>query len=89
MYTYRCAGARDASVSLVVGGGFNTGDVLYLSAPNRNDAAEAGVTLGGAPIADDATWNGHRVPLTASSVAGEIDVNVPACTAAIVRLSTV
>ncbi len=59
--------------------------VVRLSAPNGDISAKSGVTLGGAPIGDDGTWNGSWTPLPATAGGGEFTIKVPPASAAIVK----
>jgi hypothetical protein len=79
-------GARAARVTLAPGPGYTGGQVMFLTAPGGEVAAKTGVTLGGAPIRQDGTWEGAWTRLAVSS-AGPFRVQVPAASAAIVRLS--
>ena len=61
--------------------------VIFLRARN-NDVAEgsAGVTLGGAPIKEDGSWNGHWTPLPSSAVRNNaISLTLPPAGAAVVK----
>jgi hypothetical protein len=78
--------AGTVSVGLDVGPGYTRGQVLFLTAPHGDVAAQTGVALGGAVIREDGTWEGAWTPLAASP-AGAFTVKVPAASAAIVRLS--
>jgi len=60
--------------------------VMFLAAPGGDVTAQTGVTLGGAPIREDGSWEGSWTPLAPASAA-VFKVNVPAASAAIVRLS--
>jgi hypothetical protein len=77
--------ARAANVTLDPGPGYARGQALYLTAPDGDVAAQTGVTLGGAAIKQDGTWEGTWTPL-APSPAGVFTVKVPASSAAIIRL---
>jgi len=73
--------AKDAAVTLQSDIHFSRADQMLLTAPTGDVAAQTGLTLGGAKINDDATWNGKWTPADASTV------HVPAASIAIIRLS--
>lgn len=79
-------GRRDADVILQTGGTYTRDQVIRLTAPDGNVAAQDGVTLGGNPIHHDGSWTEHWTDLPATPANGEISVKVPACSALIVRL---
>jgi hypothetical protein len=79
-----CSGARAAKVTLAAPGGAKRAEVIFLTAPGGDAAANTGVTLGGAAINADSPWVGKWKPLPASH--GEYAVKVPATSAAIVRI---
>lgn len=62
-------------------------EVMFLTAPNSDVAAKAGVTLGGAEIQDDATWTGNWTPLPAPTAKGKFTLKLPPATAALVRFT--
>jgi len=80
------AAAGGATVALDAGPGYARGQVLSLTAPGSDVAAQTGVTLGGVAIREDGTWEGTWTPLAPSS-AGVFTMKVPAASAAIARLS--
>jgi hypothetical protein len=71
----------DLSVRLDPGAGYERARVMFLRAPSDDASATTAVTLGGAAVADDATWKGAWTPLTAPWT-----VTLPRASAAIVRL---
>ena len=79
-------GARVARATLVVQPGSGSAEIMYLSAPDGDVTARTGITLGGASI-NDGSWDGKWAPLSAGS-GRKIEVDVPAASAAIVRIST-
>jgi hypothetical protein len=81
------ARARDADVTIAPGNSYTHGQVMFLTAPQSDITASAGVTLGGAPIADNGSWSGTWTSLTASFTNGHFSVKVPAAAAAIVQLT--
>ncbi len=78
-------GAKVAKVAIVPPGSAKNAMVIFLSVPDNNLAAKTGVTLGGASITDNG-WDGKWTPL-ALDQAGQCAVNIPATSAAIVKLS--
>jgi hypothetical protein len=73
-------GARNAAISVTQNAGTSShGQVIFLNVPGNDIAATNGVTLGGAQIQSDGTWNGNWSPLDSSTVM------VPAASVAIVR----
>ena len=81
------AAARAASVTITPKGfDRDTAKAIFLTAPGGNLQATSGITLGGAPILNNAPWDGRWTPLSPASNAGCVVV-VPAASAAIVKLS--
>jgi hypothetical protein len=80
------AGARDAAVTIVPHGSVS-GDVMgmFLTAPNGNIAATNGLTLGGAPLVNDAPWQGQWTSL-GSFTNGQCLVTVPVASAAVLKI---
>ncbi len=76
----------DILVEFKPNSGYATAHTISLRAPNNDIAATTGVTLGGASIAEDGSWNGTWQPLSASE-AGEFQLRLPAASAAIVKLT--
>ena len=79
------SGAREAEVTLAAPASAGRAEVIFLTAPNGDAAAKAGVTLGGAAITADAPWLGKWAPLPAGQ-AGQCVLKVPAASAAVVRI---
>lgn len=79
------AGARAAKVTIASPGTSGHAEIIYLAAPNGDVAAKTGITLGGAPI-DNGSWGGTWTALTFGEAGGS-HVNVPAASAAVVKLS--
>jgi hypothetical protein len=73
--------AHDAVVSIANGAAPLPGHVIFLKAPDNDIAATNGVTLGGAQIQNDGTWNGNW-----SSSLNCSTVTVRSATAAIIRI---
>ena len=80
------AGAREAKVTIAAKDSYRHGEVMFLVAPHGDVAATSGITLGGALIQEDGTWNGHWTALAPASATGRFTINLPAASAAVVRL---
>ncbi|MDB6017626.1 MAG: hypothetical protein JWR19_2115 [Pedosphaera sp.] len=80
-------GAHDAKVTLTPGDAYAKGTVMYLTGPQGDVAATSGITLGGAPIKDNASWKGKWTKLAKPSASGEFTVKLPAATAAVIKLT--
>jgi hypothetical protein len=82
-------GARDAAVRIAVPKGsiLRKAQIISLQVPRGDVAATAGITLGGAAIYKDGTWNGAWRSLRARSGRALLEINVPAASAVVVRLS--
>jgi hypothetical protein len=86
------ATARDAKISINQNSaGFMHGQIIFLTAPNNDVAATSGETLGDALIQNDGSWSGTWKPLGEPMVHNLADgvffVNIPAASAAILKLS--
>src|ERR1035437_4576642 len=86
------ATARDAKISINQNSaGFMRGQIIFLTAPNNDVTATSGETLGDAPIQNDGSWSGTWKPLGEPMVhnlaGGVFFVNIPAVSAAILKLS--
>jgi len=79
--------AHDALIKLNVGDAYSHAQFMRLAAPENNLAATTGVTLGGAQIQDDGSWDGHWSPLNQPATGGQITVDVPASSAVVIKLS--
>jgi hypothetical protein len=83
------ANARGTLVSFYPSAIYGSGEFIYLNSPDNDVAATTGVTLGGAEIKPDGTWNGNWHSLGTLFPAREgqfpIGVEVPPATAAVVR----
>jgi hypothetical protein len=79
-------GARAAAVDIVAGG-FPSGSAvaLFLTGPAGDLTATKGITLGGAPITNQAPWQGQWAALNPPAN-GEWAVTVPAGSAAIIKI---
>ncbi|MGA2440962.1 MAG: hypothetical protein ABSH08_08385 [Tepidisphaeraceae bacterium] len=78
---------RDAAVTTDAGKAYLHGEVQFLANDRHDIAGKTGITLGGAPIRDDASWAGKWSPLQAPAQAGQFTITVPAATAAIIKLT--
>jgi hypothetical protein len=76
---------HDAIVVLSPKASYGEAQVTFLAGPGSDISATSGVTLGGAAIQDDGSWQGNwkRQPPTSD---GKFEIVVPAATAAIVKL---
>ncbi len=79
-------GARNSTVTLGPGATYSGGQVWNLRQTAGDVTATTGVTLGGAAIAGDGSWNGTSSPISPSS-SGTFTVSVPAASAVIVQLT--
>jgi len=61
-------------------------EIVVLSAPGGSIAAASGITLAGAQISEDAAWEGKWKALPSESGNRQIVVELPAATAAVVRM---
>jgi hypothetical protein len=77
---------KAASVTLAAEG-YAKAESMTLTVPGSDIAATSGVTFGGAAIGDDATWNGHWTALPASDAPGHLNVEIPAASAIVLKLS--
>ncbi len=79
-------GSHDAQVTIAAGADYASAATISLTAPNGDLSVKTGLTLGGAPINGDGTWNGTwsaKMP----GADGKFTVTVPAASAMIVKLS--
>jgi hypothetical protein len=80
-------GARAAAVTIAPDGILPANAAaMFLTAPDGNLQAIHGVTLGGAPITNDAPWVGKWTALN-SKTNGQCTVTVPPASAAVVKLA--
>lgn len=77
--------AHDAKITLNTGKSYEKGQALFLANASHDIADKTGITLGGAPIGDDASWKGQWSPLPSSSRG--FTITVPAASAAVIELS--
>jgi hypothetical protein len=80
------SGARAANVIVEADGTALSGDEIFLTAPNDDVTAKTGITLGGDTINNDRPWLGKWTPIN-SIQGGRCEVQVPAATAAIVKIA--
>jgi hypothetical protein len=79
--------AQDAAVSITLPDKFTHGAESALVVAGGDIASTTGVTLGGASIADDGTWNGAWADLPAPPQAGHFTLTVPAASAAVFKFN--
>ena len=65
-----------------------SGESLSLLAPDHDVRAKSGITLGGAPVAEDGTWAGkwQALPASAFTQDGMVSVTVPPASAMVLKL---
>ena len=80
------SGAQNATVTLNPGANYSGGQIWNLKQTNGDVTATSGVTLGGATIGGDGSWNGTSSPISPSS-SGAFTISVPAASAVIVELT--
>jgi hypothetical protein len=81
-------GARAATVTIAPDSFSQSGaEVMFMTAANGKAGATNGITLGGAPITNHSPWEGKWKTL-ALNTTGSCFVEVPATSAAIVKLSS-
>jgi len=80
-------GARDTSVTISMpkGGNWTRAEMISLEVPHGDVAATAGITLGGASIEKAGAWNGGWRSLPAPNRRGELQIDVHAASAVVVR----
>ena len=83
------AGARDTAVTIAMPkpGKWSHVQMISLQAPRGDVAATTDITLGGASIKKDGTWNGTWRSLPTPDRRGELRLEVPAASAVVVRFS--
>jgi hypothetical protein len=82
-------GAHDIAVTIVMPKrrSWTQAEMISLQTPQGDVSATLDITLGGAPIAKDGTWNGVWRPLSAPHRPGQWRINVPAASAVVVRFN--
>ncbi len=82
------ASGREAEVTLAPGFVKARARVMFLIAPDNDDAAKKEVTLGGAEIEDDGSWEGKWTRLFEPRKShGDFTLNLPAGSAALVEIT--
>ncbi|HZM04386.1 MAG TPA: hypothetical protein VFC44_15395 [Candidatus Saccharimonadales bacterium] len=81
------AGATALQVTLNAGASSLTGQTMLLSAASDGVEATTGITLGGASIRDDGSWNGQWSPLTPQAGSGHWVVALPPASIVVVKLA--
>lgn len=83
------AAARDARVTVTLPDSFpfTLAEVCFLAAPHVDVAAKTGITVGGAGIHGDGSWNGQWNVLPTSAGENQVPITVPAATAAVLKLT--
>jgi hypothetical protein len=79
--------AHAANVTIVPGFDKSRGQVIFMTAPDGDVSSKTGVTLGGAEIRDDAVWKGKWTALPKPSGNGQFSLNLPAASAALVKIT--
>jgi len=78
--------ARNATVTVSPGAGYSGGAFWTLQQTSGDVTATSGITLGGAAIGGDGSWNGKSSPIS-PSVSGDFVITVPAASAVILELT--
>jgi Glycosyl hydrolase family 79, N-terminal domain len=76
---------RAADVTIEANGIADSGQAIFLTAPGGNVAVKTGVTLGGALIHDDGSWDGKWSPIK-SNEAGHCSLKLSTATAVILKI---
>jgi hypothetical protein len=79
-------GAKNATVTLTPGATYTGGQVWTLNQTNGDVTVATGITLGGATIGGDGTWNGTASAISPGT-SGQFTISVPAASAAVVELT--
>src|SRR5262249_26129089 len=79
-------GAKNATVTLDPGASYTGGQIWNLQQTTGDVTATSGITLGGAAIAGDGSWNGKSSPISPLS-SGAFAISVPSASAVIVELT--
>ncbi len=64
-------------------------EVCFLTAPEGDVAAKTGITVGGAEVNGDGSWHGQWTRLHATATTGQVQVTVPAASAAILKFTAI
>jgi hypothetical protein len=81
------AGSEPLNVTLAAGGAGWSGQAMFLSAASQGVEATTGLTLGGATIQDDGSWQGGWTALTPEPASGHFVIALPSATVAVVKLN--
>jgi Glycosyl hydrolase family 79 C-terminal beta domain len=82
--------ATATNLSIAIGGpvsGWRGCEIIRLTAPDGDVSSKTGITLGGAAITDDAKWDGKWQSIPDSKGRPSIRIDLPAASAAIVKLA--
>ena len=82
------SGAHDAAVTINTGDSRPGGYIMRLTSPRGDVAATSGTTLGDGAIADDGSWDGSWTPLATPAADGKCLLDLPATSAAVIRLTS-
>jgi hypothetical protein len=77
--------AKDANVSLNIGGASTDAQAMSLTVSGGDIAAKTGTTLGGAQIKNDGSWSGKWTDLPPAKN-GSLALKIPAASAVIIKL---
>jgi hypothetical protein len=80
-------GKEPAEVKVSAGGVPSAARMIFLAGPGNDLAATSGVTLGGAGIGADGSWEGKWTSLAGVAGDGSVTVKMPAASAAVVDLT--
>lgn len=78
--------AREVNIVFKINGKFAKGEVMHLNSPG-GDAAVTGIKLGNSEITDSAEWNGEWTLFEQNLNDGDFIIDVPATSAALIKLS--
>lgn len=79
--------AEEDWITLAAPPNYTHAKVISLTMPGGDVAAKTGMTLGGAPIEKDGSWQGQWTALPDFAAANGCRVKVPAATVAVIKLS--
>jgi len=80
------SGAKNATVTVSPGAAYSSGSMWTLQQASGDVTATSGITLGGASIGGDGSWNGVSSSVS-PSVSGDFIITVPAASAAVLELT--
>ncbi|HTR41548.1 MAG TPA: glycosyl hydrolase family protein [Pseudomonadales bacterium] len=83
------ATATNLSVAINANGidGWSKGKIIRLAIPKGDISRKTGMTLGGAEIMDDGKWEGQWQMVPCSKSQPSVEVNLPAASAAVIKLT--